>query len=206
MAVSKDTDNPAHRLRQRGRHRSRLGPGQPARAPGLPHPAAVRAVACTPPGARRQLVPFRGGRRQGPPLGPGRRRHQQPLREFKGQHHGALTCVAFSPDGQSCAPPAATIGKSACGTRPPATCAIACPASHRGGHHLAAVHSPGPAGVRRQRQHLAPLDAGPTGRRLETTMDRRSGDVTSLGVSRDGKRVPVRPGQDPARAVLAGRA
>src|SRR5262249_6346756 len=64
----------------------------------LVHPTEVKAVACTPPGAKANLC-LSGGRD-----GQGRiwdldSNSTTPLRSLNGKHHNAINCVAFSPDG-----------------------------------------------------------------------------------------------------------
>jgi WD40 repeat protein len=69
----------------------------------LHHPVGVRAVACTPYGAKVNLC------LSGDEEGKGRlwdlndRTGDKPVRELKAQHQGAILCAAFSPDGQTCA-------------------------------------------------------------------------------------------------------
>jgi WD40 repeat protein len=69
----------------------------------LKHPAPVSAVACTPPTASVNLC--LSGDEQGNGLlwDLNDRSSEKPLRELKGQHKKAITCVAFSADGQMCA-------------------------------------------------------------------------------------------------------
>jgi WD40 repeat protein len=69
----------------------------------LHHPVGVRAIACTPYGAKVNLC------LSGDDHGKGRlwelndRTGDKPLHELTGEHRDAILCAAFSPDGQTCA-------------------------------------------------------------------------------------------------------
>ena len=110
-----------------------------------------------------------------------------PLREFKA-HNGAVTCVAFSPDGQLCA-----TGGDDCEIClwDPATGALRqrLPVEHRGAV-TSLQFTPQSRLISAGCDNTLRLwSLGQKGGRLETTLDRRSGDVTHLGVSHDGQHV-----------------
>jgi WD40 repeat protein len=153
----------------------------------LVHPSAVRSVACSPAGAGANLC-FTGGAD-----GKGRLWNldgavEQAPRLLAGQHRGAITCAAFSPDGKLLA----TGGEdrdlfmwdAASGEL-----RYRFPSVHRG-----AVTSlqflPGQQLISAARDNTLQVwrwDAQAASR-LDS-LERRSGDVTCLGASPDGKRV-----------------
>jgi WD40 repeat protein len=185
VVVSKDPDNPAIvsasedgtvRVWDRAtRHERRV----------LRHPAAVRALDCT--GPATQVNWCLSGAADGIArlwdLGGNA---QAPLREFKGQHHGALTCVAFSPDARLCA----TGGEDreiCLWDTVTGQLRYRLPSSHRGAI-TSLQFTPQAQLVSAGCDNTLRLWAlGQHAAHLETTLDCRSGDVTSLGVSRDGK-------------------
>src|SRR5262249_41811692 len=78
--------------------------GGPPRRP-LWHPAPVRAVACTPVGAAENLC-LTGAADGKARLWDLSAEQDQPIRELGGKtggHRGPINCVAFSPDGKTCA-------------------------------------------------------------------------------------------------------
>jgi WD40 repeat protein len=153
----------------------------------LRNPGAVKAVACTPRGAAANLC------LSGAADGHGRlwdlnSRSEQPLRELAEGHKGPITCSAFSPDGKTCATGGEDreirLWDTATGEL-----RYRLPTPHRGGittlaftpdSHLVSVG-------RDNTLRYWKLHAG--GAELETTIPQRTGDVPSLGVSPDGKRV-----------------
>jgi WD40 repeat protein len=160
----------------------------------LQHPTAVKAVACTPPGSAANLC------LSGCQDGKGRlwdldTKALQPVRELKGEHKGPITAVAFTPDGKYCA----TGGED----REIQLWDVATgelkyrfPAGHR-----AAVTSlaftPQSQLVSAGKDGTVRLwTVGQTGARQERSFPSRSGDVTSLGVSPDGKEVLYDQGRD----------
>jgi len=153
----------------------------------LRHPGAVRAVACTGPGA--------GGNwcLSGADDGVARLWDldgvsERPLREFTGGHRRAVTCVAFSPDGRFCA----TGGDSheiCLWNTGSGELVYRFPQAHRAGV-TAVQFLPRSQLVSAGRDNTLRLwTLGRQGARLETTLDRRSGDVTQPGASPDGTRV-----------------
>jgi WD40 repeat protein len=74
---------------------------QPAEQRTMHHGKSVRALACTPPGASENLC-LSGATDGTAYLWDLNQEDPQP-RKLEGQHRGAITCVAFSPDGKWCA-------------------------------------------------------------------------------------------------------
>jgi WD40 repeat protein len=151
----------------------------------LKHPAPVRCVACTPPGsgANRCLV---GGTNGSAWIWDLDKPGDSRLQELKGQHHGPVASVAFSPDGLACVT----------GSEDHEICLwdvatgklrYRFPAGHLGA--ITALHFPLPPRVisagRDNALRVWTLDERAA--RLETTLDHRSGDVPQLGVTSDGK-------------------
>jgi WD40 repeat protein len=68
------------------------------------HPSGigVRCVACTPPGSELDVC-LTGGSDGIARIWDLNGQSEKPVRELKGQHRGAIRCVAFSPDGKTCA-------------------------------------------------------------------------------------------------------
>jgi len=157
-----------------------------------PHPGAVRALACTPPGAANLCL-------TGAADGKARLYDLtsdavQPLRELKGQHRGPITAVAFSPDGNFCATGGEDreirVWEVATGEQ-----RYALPTTHRGAITSLTFTPSRPATMEVQlvsagkgNNALCLWTLGTTGARLDKTIDRRSGDVPALGVSSDGQR------------------
>jgi WD40 repeat protein len=153
----------------------------------LRHPAAVQTVACTPANASANLCLAGcadGGARLWDLNGPADR----PVRELKDQHHGAVTCVAFSLDGKWCA----TGGEDheIC-LWDVTTGALRCrlPASHLGA--ITSVQFlPESRLLSVSRDNTLKLwILNADGARLEATFEHRSGDVARLTASADGTRV-----------------
>jgi WD40 repeat protein len=164
--------------------------GQERRILWHPENTRVLAVACTPPGAAHNWCV------SGAADGIGRiwdldGTGDKPLRELKDAdrgHRGAITCVAFSPDGKTCA----TGGEDhhIC-LWDAATGALRYrfPAGHRG-PVTSIQFTPRSQMVSTGRDNSLRLwTLGENGARLEASTDRRSGDVAVLGVSPDGNEV-----------------
>jgi WD40 repeat protein len=150
----------------------------------LRHPAPVRAVACTKPGAPARCLSgdLDGVARLWDLDGAS----DVPSRELKGPHRGAVNCVAFSPDGRTCVTGGEDHQICLWDT---ATGALRYrfPAGHLGA--VTALHFPLPSRVvsagRDNTLRVWALEGD--GVRQEKTLDRRSGDVSQPGVSADGK-------------------
>jgi WD40 repeat protein len=155
----------------------------------LRHPAAVRAIACTSPTATWNWCI------SGAEDGVGRlwdlaTLAETPVRELRDGHRGAVACVAFSPDGRFCATGGddheVCLWDAASGRL-----LYRLPAGHRAG--ITSVQFlPYGRLVSAARDNTVRLWAlGEAGARLELTVPRRSGDVTSPGASPDGTRLLV---------------
>jgi WD40 repeat protein len=153
----------------------------------LRHPAAVRALACAPANAPANLCLAGcadGGARVWDLNNPA----DHPVRELKDQHHGAVTCVAFSLDGKWCATGGEDheiclwdVSSGAARCRLPAS-------------HLGAITSvqflPQSRLLSVCRDNTLKLwSLTAEGARLEATFEHRSGDVARLTASADGTRV-----------------
>ncbi len=102
LAVSKDATNPLVVSASRDRTVRVWDRVQRQERAVFQHPAPVLAVACTPPGASANLclTGDADGKARLFDLAGG---SDQPIREMKGQHRGAINAVAFSADGKWCA-------------------------------------------------------------------------------------------------------
>lgn len=157
------------------------------------HPSPVRAVACTPPGATTNWC------LTGASDGIGRLWNLDgvgttPERELKDQHQGAISCVAFSPDGRFCVTGGddreICLWETATGTLQ-----YRFPSGHRAA--LTWVQfTPRAELVSAGRDNtLRVWSVGSRNARLLTTLDRRSGDVAHPAVSPDGKHVLLDQGK-----------
>ncbi|MCS6852259.1 MAG: HlyD family efflux transporter periplasmic adaptor subunit [Gemmataceae bacterium] len=160
----------------------------------LRHPGPVKAVACTPPSAKASwCVSGAGdGKVRVWELEPLR---DEPLRVLAGTHEGAVTCVAISPDGEWVASGgedrSIIISRLSSGEEK----------FRVKGAHSGAITSiqftPISGLVTAGRDNrLRTWKLGEAGARLELSIDRRSGDVTTLGVSPDGKRMLFDQGKE----------
>ncbi|HEV3262463.1 MAG TPA: HlyD family efflux transporter periplasmic adaptor subunit [Gemmataceae bacterium] len=153
----------------------------------LRHPGAVRAVACTGPRADGNWC-LSGADDGVARLWDLDSVGAQPVREFKGGHRRAVTCVAFSPDGRFCATGGDSheicLWETASGDL-----VYRFPQAHRAGV-TSLQFLPRSQLVSAGRDNTLRLwTLGRQGARLETTLDRRSGDVAQPGASPDGTRV-----------------
>ncbi len=160
---------------------------QPARVFRLPQGIAVRSLACTPTAASWNLclVGCSDGTARIYDLAA---KGDQPARELKGDHQGAIACVAFSPDGKTCATGSedhsitiwdTTTGKKKYDFQ-----------AHRG--QVSSVQfTPLCELVSTGRDNTVKVWAlGEQGaRQIPVPFSNRSGDVGTLGVSPDGRRV-----------------
>ena len=153
----------------------------------LNHSAPVRAVACTPSPTGNNLC-LAGAGNGTAYLWDLEGKSDAPGRELRGQHRGAVTAVAFSPDGKVCATAGEDHGiclweVATGGVR------YRLPAGHHGAI-TGLQWSPADRLISVGRDNTVRLwRIGPHEAKLETTLDHRTGDVARLGASRDGNRV-----------------
>lgn len=151
----------------------------------LTHPGSVRAVACTPPGASAHwcVTACGDGNARIWDLS---RNDDKPLRQLTGGHKGAITCLAFSPDGATCA----TGGedREVClWNTSTGELRYRLPAEHRGAV-TSVQFTPQAQLVTAGRDHTVRLwDLRQKSASLMTRIDRRSGDVAAPGASPDGR-------------------
>jgi WD40 repeat protein len=151
----------------------------------LRHPAAVRAVACTPPGAKQNLC--LAGASDGSARLWELDRPDQPARQLSARHKAAVTCVAFSPDGEWCA----TGGEdhAFCLWRTRTGEQLACLADAHHGEVTSLQFASGSRLLSAGRDNrLLVWALNQEGRpRQEADLDGRGAEVTTLGVSPDGR-------------------
>lgn len=157
------------------------------------HPSPVRAVACTPPGTASNWC-VSGAADGTIRLWDLERRAEVPLRVFSETHHGTVTCLAFSPDGKTCA--SGGEDREIC-LWDPATGNLRYrfPNEHRAGI-TSLQFTPHSQLVSASRDNTVRLWSL-TNReaRLLQTVDRRSGDVAYPGVRPDGKQLLLDEGK-----------
>ena len=149
------------------------------------HPVPVRCVVCTPPGATGCWC-LTGTADGNARLWDLDSSSEEPVRSLQGQHKGHVTCVAFTPDGRWCA----TGGNDHDICLWNAATGDFCyrfPSGHRAA--LTALQfTPQSQLVSAGRDNMVRVwTVGKLGARLETTLDRRSGEVAQPGVSPDGR-------------------
>ncbi|MFO0809358.1 MAG: hypothetical protein U0746_12095 [Gemmataceae bacterium] len=150
------------------------------------HKGAVRAVACTGPGADTNLA------LTGADDGMGRlwdldTLTNQPLRELKGRHSQPITCAAFAPDGKTCATSDAKeiqLWDVATGEL-----RYRFPPQHKGPiESLQFTPQTKLVSVARDRS-ICLWNLGEKGAAVESSFEHRSGNVPVLGVAADGSRL-----------------
>ena len=145
----------------------------------------VRAVACTPPGARGNLC-LSGSADGSARIWDLDGQNDQPLRELSEHHHGAITCVAFSPDGLTCVT-AGDDHQIRLWDTETGKLRYRFPNGHRAAV-TAVQFTPLAQLVSTGRDNTLRIwQLGENGAHLEATLDRRSGEVSQLGVSPDGR-------------------
>jgi WD40 repeat protein len=155
----------------------------------LRHATAVRAVACTPPGTERNWC-LSGAEDGVARLWDLATLADTPVRELRGGHHGAVVCVAFSPDGKFCATSGddheVCVWDTASGRL-----RYRLPAGHRAG--ITSVQFlPHARLVSAARDNTVRLwTLGDEGARPDLTVLRRSGDVTNPGANPNGTQLLV---------------
>ncbi len=186
VAVSKDPRKPlivTGSLDKTARVWDRATPGQKV---SWYHGVPVRAVACTPPGAETNLA-LTGADDGIARLWELDELSPKPLRELKGRHGQPISCVAFAPDGKTCATADAReilLWDVATGDLK-----YRFPAHHRGPIEYIQF-LPQAKLISAARDRTACLWAlGEKGAAPEINVENRSGNVPVIGASADGSRV-----------------
>ena len=166
------------------------------------HPAPVRAVACSPSAAPSWCL-------TGAADGTIRLYDldtavDRPVRTFPEQHQGAVTCLAFSPDGKACVSGGEDreifLWDPATGER-----RFRFPEGHQAAVTSLQFTPQGQLVSAGRDNTLRIWTVGTQGARLETTIDRRSGEVAWPGISPDGRHVLLDQGQSLRLLTLKDR-
>ncbi len=160
----------------------------------LRHPTAVRAVACTPPGSATNLC-LTGAADGRARLWDLDSKATTPLRELKGEHHGAILAVAFSPDGKYCATGGEDrdilLWDTATGEL-----RYRFPAGHRAAVTSLQFTPQAQLVSAGKDQTIMLWTVGSQGARPEANFPSRSGQVATVGVSPDGTEVLFDQGRE----------
>ncbi|HEY1376555.1 MAG TPA: HlyD family efflux transporter periplasmic adaptor subunit, partial [Gemmataceae bacterium] len=186
VAVSKDAKRPLIVSASEDRT-ARVWDRQLGQKALLPHPVAVRAVACTPPGSDANLALT--GADDGvarlwdlDAAEPGKS-----VRELKSRHQGRIVSVAFAPDGKTCV--TADEREIYLWDVASGDLKYRFPSQHRG-QITSVQYTPQAKLVSAARDHsICVWRLGEKGATPDKTIDYRSGDVPVLGVSPDGQSV-----------------
>lgn len=168
------------------------------------HPGAIRSVACTPAGAPEgQSLALTGGA-DGVARLWDLNSPKSPPRELAAKHRGAITCVAFSPDGAYCALGGEDREISLCNVE---TGELMYRLLGHTGGVTALQFTPTFQLVSAARDNTIRLweELGTTGYDVNkvVTISRRSGDVSQPGVSPDGRYVMFDPWQSKSLRILS---
>jgi WD40 repeat protein len=167
------------------------------------HPCPVRAVACGP-ASKSESCCLTGAADGSVRLWDLNKSADEPVQVFAEQHHGAVTCVAFSPDGKHCVSGGDDRDICLWDTATGQLC-YRFPAGHRAAV-TALQFTPQSNLVSAGRDNtLRVWKLGKEGASLHSTIDRRSGDVAMPGVSPDGKRVLLDQGKSLRLLTLQDR-
>jgi WD40 repeat protein len=169
----------------------------------LRHPVAVRAVACAPSGAAKNLC--LSGAADGSARLWDLDALDRPAQELRALHKAAIGCVAFSPDGEWCATGsqdhAICLWKCATGER---LCCLA--GAHEG--EITSLHFASPSRLvsAGRDNHLMVWEVSRDGQpRRVIDLDGRGGAITSLGVSPNGRQLFFDHGPELSLLSLADR-
>jgi WD40 repeat protein len=157
----------------------------------LPHSAAVYAVACTSPGTAANLC-LTGAADGRARLWTLDGNAEEPLHELKGQHRAAITCVAFSPDGTRCVTGGGEErGEIYCWDTATGELRYRFPTGHRSAITSVQFTSLSQLVSASKDKTVRLWKLNDQGASLEKTIEGRSGQVSQVGVSPDGRRVLI---------------